>query len=190
MKKIILTMALSVSMISFAQDKSVDEKNESSKNEKPLITLSANLSGSDAGFVGVSLEVQDLKDRGSSRVFNLNYGAISVDDGGVDYTGSGYSIEGGFREYFSKGANNKFYVENLATYTRFEFSDVNYTGVYEYFSILNASFGYKWNIGKHLTIDPSLGAIWKLEIRGGGDVDNKSFDNFVGKYAVKIGYRF
>ena len=43
---------------------------------------------------------------------------------------------------------------------------------------------------KVINFEASAGFMWKLEINGTEDVDNKSFDNLVPKFGLKLGYIF
>ena len=181
MKKIILTIALAVSMFSFAQEKS---------KEMPKITVSANFNNSDAGYYSISFEIQAEKNKSESKIGNLGFGVMDVTVGEVKHSTTGFNLESGKRFYFTKNANEKFYYENLLQYAKFKFSDAGYSGVYEYFSFINPNMGYKFLIGKHFTIDPSVGFNWKVEIMSRGDVDNRTFDNFIAKGGIKLGYRF
>jgi len=66
----------------------------------------------------------------------------------------------------------------------------NFEGKYSYWSIINPNVGYKIQLTKNLSLDPSVGFNWKWEVKGKGVIDNQYFDNFVFKAGVKLGYTF
>ncbi|MGG7033850.1 MAG: hypothetical protein ACI7YS_01505 [Flavobacterium sp.] len=161
------------------------------KKNEPFKNISVNYSYSDINSVGVSYEIGTIGQK-SSFIINAGYTFISFDNNGINHTGEGRSFDLGMRFYLSKNSiYDKLYIESLLwSYTRLKFSDANYSGVYEYISPFNPNIGYKFKLGKKFTIDPSVGCTWKIEIMSRGDVDNRSFNNFVGKAGIKVGYQF
>ena len=63
----------------------------------------------------------------------------------------------------------------------------NFEGKYTFWSIFNPNIGYKIQLTKNLSLDPSVGFNWKWDVRGKGDIDNRHFDNFVFKAGAKLG---
>jgi hypothetical protein len=69
-------------------------------------------------------------------------------------------------------------------------SKSEYTGTYKYISFFNPEVGYKWQVSRELSIDPSMGCLWKIEFRGTDDVDNRSFSSLVPRVGIRVGYSF
>jgi len=181
MKRYILLLAILATALSSAQEIIVIGQ------KRPPMFVSLNYSGPAINYFGIGFEVGSFQSDGITDILNFNYGTTE----NRGHNGMGFSIDAGARQYFVMNQNYaRLYMENLFTYSRTEFSDANYSGVYEYVSFINPSLGYKIAIGDHFTIDPSAGFNWRIEIMSRGDVNNKDFSNFVGKVGVKLGYRF
>lgn len=180
MKKIIYLLSL-ISVSAFAQEK-----------QKDVVTISANYSFSEPTQYGVSLEFTK-SELSSSRILNISYGQLKYDNNYLKTTGEGFVVELGNRNYFGKNREG-FYFENFLTHGEIKFNESiageKFEGKYSYWSIFNPNLGYKIQLTKNLSIDPSVGFNWKWEVRGKGDIDNKHFDNFVFKAGVKLGYTF
>ncbi|MBA9073980.1 hypothetical protein GGR22_002147 [Flavobacterium gossypii] len=195
MKRILL-FALLLPALNFAQEK--QEANEETAIVGPKLTLSANFNYSDPMQYGLSLEYKKKHkegERNSSHLLNISAASLNYDNDVVDIDGNGFVIELGSRTYVEKGKWDGFYAENFISYGNVKFDeDVaglgNFDGTYSYWSIINPNVGYKFMIGKNFSIDPSIGANWKWEVKGKGDVDNKNIDNFVFRAGIKIGYSF
>lgn len=185
MKKIILLLSLT-SVSAFAQD-----------IKKDVVTISANYNWSEPTQYGVSFEFtkgMKSQERLTSWILNASYGQLKLDEKNFTTTGNGFVVDLGTRTYSKKGIREGLYVENFITHGEIKFDDTingeKFKGKYSYWSIFNPNIGYKIQLTKNLSIDPSLGFNWKWEVRGQGDVDNKYFDNFVFKAGVKLGYTF
>ena len=184
MKKLVIALAL-LPLLSFSQT-------------KPKHTISAFAVGSEPGQIGLSYEhMRDKKEMGYnvSSILNLSAGAIILEnDLGKDITGTGVVVDLGNRTYLKKESWSKFYIDNYLTYGNIKFDEevapgIKYTGTYSYWSIVNPAIGYKYIIGG-FSIDPSVGFNWKWEVKGKGDVDNTSIDNFAVKFGLRVGYSF
>ena len=158
-------------------------------------TVSAFVLASEPGQYGISFE--DEKEGGmQSGLFNLAYGSMTYKNTVLgDLTGNGFVIELGARRYHRKrGVKTGLYAENFISYGAIKFDESTPTekfeGTYSYWSLINPNIGYKLIISDHFVIEPSVGANWKWEVRGKGDVDNKDFFNIVLRAGVKVGYRF
>lgn len=167
------------------------------EQQKDVVTVSANYNFSEPTQYGVSLEFTKearADERLTSRILNVSYGQLKYDNNFLKSTGEGFAVELGSRTYFKKGVREGFYGENFLTHGEIKFNEMvngeRFEGKYSYWSILNPNLGYKIQLTKHLSIDPSLGFNWKWEVRGKGAIDNKYFDNFVFKAGVKLGYTF
>lgn len=180
MKRIIYLLAL-ISTSAFAQEQ-----------QKDVVTISANYNFSEPTQYGVSLEFTK-SELSSSRILNIGYGQLEYDNHYLKTTGEGFVVELGNRNYFGKNREG-FYAENFLTHGEIKFNEKIageiFEGKYSYWSIINPNIGYKIQLTKNLSIDPSVGFNWKWEVRGKGDIDNKYFDNFVFKAGVKLGYTF
>lgn len=185
MKRIIYLLAL-ISTSAFAQEQ-----------QKDVVTVSANYNFSEPTQYGVSLEFTKearVDERLTSRLFNVSYGQLEYDNKYLKSTGEGFVIELGSRTYFKKGVREGFYGENFITHGQIKFDEMingeNFEGKYTFWSIFNPNIGYKIQLTKNLSLDPSVGFNWKWEVRGKGGIDNRHFDNFVFKAGAKIGYTF
>lgn len=185
MKKIVFLLVFMSASV-FAQE-----------DKKGVVTVSANYNWSEPTQYGLSLEfTKGFKDndRLTSWILNAGYGQLKLDEKNLKATGEGFVVELGTRTYKTKGEREGLYVENFITHGQMNFNDnINgekYEGKYSYWSIFNPNIGFKVQLTKNLSIDPSIGFNWKWEVRGQGDVDNKNFDNFVFKAGVKLGYTF
>jgi hypothetical protein len=176
----------------------------SAQEVKPKLPCSINLSGSIseqslAGFSlehGVANKKKDSLGFKTSKIAQFSY-AMSKLDSPVAFfpsiDGQGAQIDLGNRTYFNKKAWNGLYLQNTGTIGAVWFKETvlgnSVGGRYAYWSLFNPDLGYKLQLG-HFLIDPSIGFIWKWEIKGSArhGVDNKNFDNFNPRFGLKIGY--
>ncbi|HUH26119.1 MAG TPA: hypothetical protein VLY87_05795 [Flavobacterium sp.] len=165
------------------------------EQQKDVVTVSANYNFSEPTQYGVSLEFNKgakADERLASWILNVGYGQLELDEKYLKATGEGFVVELGTRNYFKKGMREGFYGENFLTHGQINFDEMvngeKFEGKYSYWSIFNPNMGYKIQLTKHLSIDPSVGFNWKWEVKG--DIDNQYFDNFVFKAGVKLGYTF
>ena len=182
MKKIILLL-LAIPVLSFSQDKTDFQKKS---------TLSLNVLASDPSQIGITYEGLQFikKERISSLVINAGLSSTTLDKDGYSITGNGFAIELGSRTYFSKNKNTGFYRQNFLSHSQNNFSKDGFNGKYTYWSLINADFGYKLVVLKSLSIEGSIGYIWKWEVNTKTDIDNKDFQNFVPRAAIRLGYQF
>jgi len=135
-------------------------------------------------------------------VFKLFLEGATLTNGTNDIDGFGWSIQYGSKSYFNKEEYKGFYYANYLNYGRIEFDETihlsgflggttNFKGAYSYFSLFSPEIGYKFLLlDNRFTFDLHVGTAWMLEIKGKGDVDNRSFDNWVFKVGIALGYRF
>ena len=185
MKKILYLFTF-ISASAFAQEQ-----------QKDVVTLAANYNFSEPTQYGLSMEfAKGVKadERLTSWMLNVGYGQLEYNNKYLKTTGQGFVVELGTRNYLKKGVREGFYGENSITHGQINFNETingqKFDGKYSYWSIINPNVGYKIQLTKNLSIDPSVGFNWKWEVRGKGDVDNQYFDNFVFKAGVKLGYTF
>jgi len=119
-----------------------------------------------------------------------------------DITGKGFASEFGNKTYFNKHEYKGFYSAGYILGGNLEFDGTvryvdkskdnrRFVGRYRYFSLFAPEIGYKLLLfDNNLDLDFHLGVAWMIEIKGKGDVDNKSFDNWVPRLGVALGYRF
>lgn len=188
MKKIIV-VALLISSFSFAQDK-IKVVSEIEQRR----TISLGFSFSEPSAFELTGEKKHLKKDffgyNHSNVLKLSYGRTVVSQSGQNYTGTGILLSSGSRTFLKKNSWEEFYYQNSLEFGYIRFKEENYTGTYKYISFFNPEVGYKWQISKELSIDPSMGCLWKIEWRGTDDVDNRSFSSLVPRIGIKVGYRF
>jgi hypothetical protein len=101
----------------------------------------------------------------SSNILKLGYGRTVVNVGGEKYVGTGILLSSGSRTYLKKESWNDFYYQNSLEFGYIRFKEENYSGTYKYISFFNPEVGYKWQVSKELSIDPSMGCLWKIKIR-------------------------
>lgn len=194
MKKI-LAFALLLPFMNFAQE--TTEEVKTPEELKNRFTLSGNFIFSDPSQFGVSLEYKNKSkehDRNTSKLLNISGAKMNYESNIADVDGDGFVIELGTRTYFQKGKWDGFYGENFISYGNIKFDENlgalgDFDGTYSYWSIFAPNVGYRFMVGK-VSFDPSIGANWKWEVKGKGDVDNKNVDNFVFRAGLKIGYTF
>jgi hypothetical protein len=191
MKKTITLIALMASSLIFAQMDTTDKKETETESKSGKIsTLYLNGNYSEPGQIGLSYERG--KD-GQSTIVNLSYGYMNYDAGAVDVDGSGFVIEIGGKHYFSKKVNEGIYSSNSLSYGNINFDKQTafgkFDGTYSYFSFFVPQVGYKINFGK-FSVDPYIGAMWKIEVKGKGDIDNNNTDEWVLRGGVRVGYTF
>jgi len=166
--------------------------------QKPNLPCAINLSGSvsEQNLIGFSLEravANSKKDSlgfKSSKIAQFSYAMSSLDrpfSNSID--GQGAQIDLGNRTYFNRKDWNGVYMQNTASIGAVWFKETFFSGRYAYWSLFNPDFGYKLQFG-HFLVDPSVGFIWKWEIKGSATnaVDNRMFDNFNLRAGLKIGY--
>ena len=188
MKKIVV-LALLISSFSFAQDKI-----KKARVIEQRRTMSIGFSTSEPSAFELTAEKKNLlKDffgYNSSNILKLGYGRTVVSLGGEKYVGTGILLSSGSRTYLKKESWNDFYYQNSLEFGYIRFNEENYSGTYKYISFFNPELGYKWQVSKELSIDSSMGCLWKIEWRGTEDVDNNSFSSLVPRVGIKVGYSF
>jgi hypothetical protein len=183
MKKISTVALLLLCAIGFAQD---DDK-------KPNITVSPYYLWSEPTQYGLSFElnytgIAGLE--GSSSILNVGYGTMTYDAPGInEVDGDGYVIELGSRGYFNK-KDSGVYSQNTLAYGNIKFEESGQKGTYSYFSFFSPTVGYNFKFGENLSIDPSVGVQWVIQMKGSGFVDNKNVDEWAGRFGIKVGYTF
>lgn len=177
MKKITLALFALLTYTGYSQTKTFDSDSDESQQRKPM-TVSANAEGFTLMKQGFTFEY-----KGYSASF---FYAEETSKTEAKYKGEGFVIELGGRDYFYKNA----YYYNPITYGEIRFDEKDYNGKYRFWTLINPSFGYKFDLYKGITVDPSFGFTWRWEPRAKGTVDNKDFDNFILKAGIKVGYSF
>lgn len=133
----------------------------------------------------------------SSKIVNVAYGMMKYElplpGNDFEADGNGFVVEIGQRTYFM-GKNSGPYMGNYLSYGNIKFDEDlpfagNFEGTYSYFSLFSPEIGYKIKVGG-LAIDPFAGVMWKLEIKGKGDIDNRNVDEWTPRLGLKIGYQF
>ncbi len=167
------------------------------------VTISAFGSFPEMPQAGISIEFlgktesKTMKDKTltwfSSKVAQLSFVQMEYElPGNLEVDGSGFAIDLGTRTYFS-GKNQGLYTANYLSYGNITFDEnigsFDFDGTYSYFSFLSPEVGYKFNFGGFV-VDPFAGVMWKLEVKGKGDIDNKNVDEWTPRIGIKIGYQF
>ncbi|MEZ0006654.1 hypothetical protein ABH942_002031 [Flavobacterium sp. 28YEA47A] len=197
MKRILLLVLL-LPAFNYAQEK--QESTPGTVVTEPKLTLSFYSISSDPAQFGLSAEYKSKHlsgNRNSSYLLNISAAALDYNNNIANFNGFGVVVDLGSRTYVKKGKWNGFYAENFISYGNLEFSSffgesgtTYFEGTYSYWSIINPNVGYKFMIGENFCIDPSIGANWKWEVKGKGDIDNKNINNLVIRAGVKIGFIF
>lgn len=185
MKKLFTLAALSACGLLFSQ-----ENNDNAALKPHTISVHANYS--DPSQLGLTYEAPDFitGESDSSTIINLSYGSMNYDADVFDIDGTGFVLEFGSRSYYNKSNTRQgFYSANYLTYGNIKFDEDDFEGNYSYFSFFSPEIGYKIVLGD-FSIDPSIGAMWKIEIKGSGDVDNRYTDEWAVRAGIRIGYSF
>lgn len=195
MRKLFTLAAFSFSLLAFAQE--TPPQSESTAKTSAH-TLYGSAMFSEPSQFGLYYEYEgkgDNADR-SSTIVNLSYGTMNYEIEGtdLDVNGSGFAIELGSRNYFKKSAALQgFYTANYLSYGNIKFdktvSGTKFDGTYRYFSFFTPEVGYKIKAG-NLCIDPFIGIMWKIEVKGKGDIDNRITDEWVPRAGLRVGYSF
>lgn len=197
MKKIFTLAAIVATTLSFAQVNPQEGVQTDSGNDEKNRVISANFTFSDPSQAGLYFETPGFsKNRDNvSAIVHLSYGMMDLDVPVIDdITGSGFVIEIGSRQYYSKSKRYEgFYTGNYLSYGNISFDEDtdfgNFDGKYSYFSFFSPELGYKMKFGSFV-IDPFLGIMWKIEVKGKGDVDNNYVDEWAPRAGLKIGFSF
>lgn len=215
MKKVLIFAAFVTTSIGFAQtttttttttntDGKTHTASETTIYDKK-VTVSAFGSFPELNQVGLSVEFlgnqktksMDAKSFSfySSKIVNVAYGMMKYDVNAFgidDIDGQGFVVELGQRTYFL-GKNSGPYLGNFLSYGRISYDDdipfLGDDGTYSYFSFFSPEAGFKIKAGP-VAIDPFVGIMWKLEIKGQGYIDNKNVEEWVPRVGLKIGYEF
>jgi|GEM_PF-439698 len=212
MKKVLIFAAFMAASVGFAQTTTttttttVHDGKTTTASETTVydsnVTISAFGSFPEQNQVGLSIEflgskkTKAMNDKSfsfySSKIVNLSYGMMDYDVPGADIDGKGFVVELGPRTYFL-GRNSGPYLGNYVSYGRFTFDDDfgggNDDGTYSYISLFSPEAGFKAKLGP-VAIDPFIGIMWKIEIKGEGYIDNRNVDEWVPRIGLKIGYEF
>ncbi len=172
-----------------------DNTSHSAQSIRPH-TLSVNGMLSDPSQFGLSYEFSGftLHPEKSTNIVNISYALMNYEAGPVDVNGQGLAVELGHKSYYSKEHPfTGFYTANYLSYGNVRFEESfflgSFKGTYSYFSFFNPEVGYKIVLG-NFVLDPFIGAMWKIEIKGRGDIDNKNVNVWAPRAGVKIGYNF
>jgi hypothetical protein len=189
MKKIFTLAALVAASFAFAQE---NEKTETAVTPvDKRHQFSANFQYSEPSQIGIQYEykkpVKDGK-HAQSHVVNIGYGLMEYEVDGNTADGNGFVIELGGRTYFSP-VHNGFYYANYLSYGNIKFEEQGEDGTYSYFSFFAPELGYKIQLGG-FSIDPFIGGMWKLEVKGKGFIDNKNVEEWAFRAGLKVGYSF
>lgn len=180
-KKLLLVFIILPIMV-FAQD----------KNTVPHpITVSVLYLASEPSQFGLSLEIEGKIHKGhfTSGIYNVSAAGITLSDNDVNITGTGFAVEIGTRIY-SKEIPKGWFFQNFISHSQTKFSELFFQGKYTYWSLFNSDLGYKFLVGNKISMEPSIGYIWKWEVNTKTDLDNKSIDNLSFRAGFKIGYKF
>ncbi|MGV3461207.1 MAG: hypothetical protein ACO1N9_12220 [Flavobacterium sp.] len=189
MKKIFTLAAILAVSFAFAQEGEKTETTATQVDNKHQI--SANFQYSDPSQIGLQYEYKKpLKDgkHATSHVVNLGYGLMDYEVGGNSTNGQGFVVELGGRTYFGPVHKGVYYA-NYLSYGNIKFDEQGEDGTYSYFSFFAPELGYKIQMGG-FSIDPFIGGMWKLEIKGKGGIDNKNVEEWAFRAGVKVGYSF
>lgn len=189
MKKIITMAAILAATFAFGQEEPAAKSNGGRHK------LAVNAQYSEPGHIGLNYEYQKpLNDKkyATSHIANLGFGFMNYEAGGLDANGGGFVIELGTRTYFNDKHQGVYYA-NYLSYGNIKFdekvSGFDFDGTYSYFSFFAPEIGYKIQLG-NISIDPFIGVMWKLEIKGKGDIDNKNVEEWAMRAGLKVGYTF
>jgi hypothetical protein len=196
MKKIILSICLLSGILSLAQNEEPKEVN----------VLYADFSFSVGGNTGLTYEYSKNNDQEpklkKSSIFKVHYISSTLDLNNKDIDGNGIGAEIGTKTYYNKNEHKGFYGASYITAGSIKFDEKNifpnaatgastdFDGTYTYLSLFSPELGYKLLIGNKVAINLHMGTSWLIEFKGKGDVDNKSFDNWVLNGGFAIGYNF
>ena len=193
MRRIILLLAVVISSQLSAQEKAAEPAKEPGRVLEDKFTVSLGLRTSEPNLFSITVENKNVNKASgfnTSTIFSAGIGSISVSNVFETYDGSGFVVEYGSKMFLKKEKWSGWYTQSGIEGGTIKFSDTNYTGKYSYFSFFNPDLGFKWQVSKGFSIDPSIGCMWKIEWKGKGDVDNNIYTNFVPKIGLKIGYSF
>lgn len=165
-------------------------------NAQDSHTISLFGSATEPSLFGLSIESDFNETTGTGKnkklTYLVNVSASSLTDDNTAIDGNGFQFDLGTRRYF-KNELKGIYVEGFLTYGQVKFDDTflgfDVDGKYSYWSLINNNIGYRINLG-NFVIDPSLGFMWKWEVKGKGIIDNKDYDNLVFRAGLKVGYKF
>lgn len=188
MKKFFTLVALIATSVGFAQDNA---------GKSTYNNLSLNFMASEPHQGGLSFETNSwFSDKeGYTNIINASVGTMSYDVSFVSVDGTGFVVEVGSRKYYGKHKNEYkgLYTANYLAYGNISFDEDTmfgkFDGTYSYFSFFSPELGYKINLGK-FSIDPFVGAMWKIEVKGKGDIDNKNVEEWAFRGGIKFGYSF
>lgn len=188
MKKIFTLATILAATFAFAQEEATADKGRHQ--------FSVNGQYSEPSSIGIQYEYQKpIKDSkwASSHVVNVGVGLMEYEAGGFSTNGAGFVIELGSRSYFGKQHAGLYYA-NYLSYGAVKFDEniapgIDFDGTYSYFSFFSPEIGYKIQLGD-FSIDPFIGVMWKLEVKGKGDIDNKNVEEWAMRAGLKLGYRF
>lgn len=196
MRKIFTLAALALSAVSFAQEQTTTEVNEPASDFRNTVSVRG-MYGDPSQF-GLSYEFGGVMcDKRSANVVNVSYGTMNyeIDNTDFDVDGQGFVIELGRKSFYGKqGTELKgFYSANYLSYGAIEFDKDTefgkFDGTYSYFSFFSPEVGYKIRF-EGFSVDPFIGIMWKIEVKGKGDIDNINTDEWVPRAGLKIGYSF
>jgi hypothetical protein len=189
---------------SYAQNKDSINVNKNEKN----ITLSAEGSAYVGNSYGITFESVQKKNKylpktTQSSVIKVYYITSTLESDNPflrNIDGNGFGLEFGSRTYLNEKTNKGIFIgghigSGSITYENNDAvlgssEPVKFDGTYRYLTFFAPEVGYKFLIAQKVAVSLHVGTAWLIEVKGKGDVDNKNFDNWVGRAGLSIGYKF
>lgn len=153
-------------------------------------TIYGSYSFSSNSNAGIMAEFGGLRDRSESMLTGIYMTQMDYKVSGFETSGSGFVFDFGSRKYLKKDTTDGMYYANYLSYGHIYFDEDEFDGEYSYFSFFSPEYGYKWRLKNNFVIEPFVNAMWKLEIKGKGMIDNKNVDEWAFRAGLRLGYQF
>ena len=188
-KLLVLVLLLSVG-VSFGQKTETTENKEVNKN-KTTYSLFGFVGNTVGGGAEMEYEYTKEKDAyAKTLVFAGGYEKLEITRFGITADAVVNEVSLGGRTYMNKNKETKgFFYSNYLTYGKGKFKESFYSGKYRYFSFFKPELGYRFQFGK-VNLNLFLNTMWKIEIKGKGDIENTYHDNWKTKGGITVGYSF
>jgi len=176
--------------LSFGQEKETTESKKSTEKKTTfgLFGFAGNTIGG-----GVEMESSYTKEKDTyakTLVLNGGYGKLEITRNGITADAVVNEASFGARTYVNKNKAEKgFFYTNYLTYGTAKFKESFYSGKYRYFSFFKPELGYRFQFG-NVNLNLFINTMWKIELKGKGQVENRFHDNWKTKGGLTVGYTF
>lgn len=190
MKKLLVLALLLTAGASFGQETETTE-NKQTTTKKTTFGIKGFVGNTVGG--GIEMETSYTKEKDTyAKTFIITggYEKLEITRFGVTADATVNEASIGARTYVNKNKEEKgFFYTNYMSYGTAKFKESFYSGKYRYFSFFKPELGYRFQFGK-VNLNLFVNTMWKIELKGKGQIENRYHDNWKTKAGLTVSYSF